>query len=223
MLTQTVSATLELPALPAIVEFEFRALRRDDVPVLYEMLLAVEHADKCDLVQTLADSQREFDDPWSNAEIDSLAAFTLDGQLAGYARTFQNPEPEDEVRCHLTVEVHPAQRATGLEDALLDWAEERGRQRLALMSGDAARVLRSGGYDTQIARQRRLEQRGFSVVRNYYRMQRTLSEPIAPHAIEVAHDAKTALFQPRLPLRLRILNAGTQHTRRITRRQHQSL
>ena len=75
-------------------EFEFRALRRDDVPALYEMLLAVEQADDRDLVQTLEDLQREFDDPWSNAEVDSLAAFTLDGQLAGYARTFQNPQPE---------------------------------------------------------------------------------------------------------------------------------
>ena len=36
MLTQMSLATLELPALPALPEFEFRALRRDDVPALYE-------------------------------------------------------------------------------------------------------------------------------------------------------------------------------------------
>jgi hypothetical protein len=53
MLTQTLSATLELPVLPAISELEFRALRHDDVPALYELLLAVERADDRDLVQTL--------------------------------------------------------------------------------------------------------------------------------------------------------------------------
>lgn len=196
MLTQTVSATLELPALPAIDEFEFRALRRDDVPVLYEMLLAVEHADKCDLVQTLADSQREFDDPWSNAEIDSLAAFTLDGQLAGYARTFQNPEPEDEARCYLSVEVHPAQRANGLEDALLTWAEERGRQRLLLAGGHVLRVLRFGIQDTQAKRQACLEQRDFGIVRYYYRMQRDLSEPIAP--VQLPVDLALRVYTPEL-------------------------
>ena len=112
MLTQISLATLELPVLPALPEFEFRALRRDDVPALYELLLAVEQADDRDLVQTLEDLQREFDDPWSNAEVDSLAAFTPDGQLAGFARTFQNPQPEGEVRCFLMAEVHPSQRAS---------------------------------------------------------------------------------------------------------------
>src|SRR5512143_36856 len=105
MLTQMSLVTLELPALPAVPGFEFRALRRDNVPALYELLLAVEQADDRDLVQTLEDLQREFDDPWSDAAIDSVAAFTLDGQLAGFARTFQNPQPEGEVRCYLSVEV----------------------------------------------------------------------------------------------------------------------
>ena len=137
MFTQDFESILELPALPALPEFEFRALRRDDVPALYEMLLAVEKADERNLVDTLADLQREYDDPWCGAETDSLAAFTPAGQLAGLARTLQNPQPEGEVRCHLSVEVQPSQRAKGLEDALLDWAVERGRQRLLLASSAA--------------------------------------------------------------------------------------
>jgi mycothiol synthase len=196
MLTQTFSATLELPALPAISEFEFRALRRADVPALYRLLLAVEQADERDLVQTLEDLQREFDDPWSNAEVDSLAAFTLDGQLAGYARTFQNPQPENEVRCHLTVEVHPAQRANGLEAALLDWAEERGQQRAILASNEAARVLRYSILDTQMKQQARLERRGFNIVRYFYRMQRDLSEPIAP--VQLPADLALRVYMPEL-------------------------
>jgi mycothiol synthase len=78
------------------------------------------------------------------------------------------------------IEVHPAWRFNGLEDALLDWAEERGRQRLRQASGAAPRVLRSSIPDTLIKRQAQLAQRGFGIVRYFYRMQRDLSEPIAP-------------------------------------------
>ena len=196
MLTQDFESVLELPALPALPEFEFRALRRDDVPALYAMLLAVEKADERRLVDTLADLQREFDDPWSNAEIDSLAAFTPAGQLAGLARTFQNPQPEDEVRCYLSVEIHPSQRAGRLEDALLDWAEERGRQRLLLASSAAPRVLRFGVQDSQAERLARLEQRGFSTVRSFYRMQRDLSEPIP--AVDLPGDLALRVYTPDL-------------------------
>jgi mycothiol synthase len=196
MLTQTLTSTLELSALPAISEFEFRALRRDDVPALYELLLAVEQADDRDLVQTLEDLQREFDDPWSNVEVDSLAAFAADGQLAGFARTFQNPQPEDEVRCYLMVEAHPAQRVNGLEDTLLDWAEERGRQRLSLTATSGSRVLRSGIPDTLMKRQAQFAQRGFSVVRYFYRMQRDLSESIA--AVQLPADLALRAYTPDL-------------------------
>ena len=199
MFPQDFQLSLELPALPALPELEFRALRRDDVPALHEMLLAVERADDRNLVGTLADLQREFDDPWSNAETDSLAALTPAGQLAGYARTFQNPQPEGEVRCYLSVEVHPAQRLNGLEDALLDWAEERGHQRLSLTSGrapGASRVLRYSMQDTQTELQVRLEERSFSVVRRFYRMQRDLSEPIP--AVQLPGDLALRVYTPDL-------------------------
>jgi mycothiol synthase len=196
MFTQNFESTLELPARPVVSEFEYRALRREDVPALYEMLLAVEHADERDLVETLADLQREFDDPWSNAEIDSLAAFTLAGRLAGFARTFQNPQPNGEVRCYLMVEVHPAERADGLEDALLDWAEERGQQRVLSVDHDSARVLRFGIQDTQTQRRARLERRGFNNVRYFYRMQRDLDEAIP--AVQLPADLALRLYTPDL-------------------------
>lgn len=196
MLTQALSTTLELPALPVLSEFEFRSLRREDLLALYDLLLAVERADDRDLVQAVEDLQREFDDPWSNPESDALLVLTSTGQLAGLARTFQNPRPENEVRCYLSVEVHPSQRANGLEDALLDWAEERGRQRLELASGDASRVLRSGVQDTQTRRQTQLARRGFGRVRYFYRMQRDLSEPIP--AMRLPADLALCVYTPDL-------------------------
>ncbi|CAG0934651.1 hypothetical protein TFLX_03614 [Thermoflexales bacterium] len=196
MFTQNFDSTLELPAPPALPDFEFRALRREDLPALYEMLLAVEQADERNLVNALADLQREFDDPWSNPEIDALLALTRDGQIAGLARTFQNQQPEDEVRCFLSVEVHPTQRIGGLEEALLDWAEERGRQRLSLVAGTAAHKMRSSIQDTQTKRQAQLEQRGFGSVRYFYRMQRDLNEPIP--AVQLPGDLALCVYTPEL-------------------------
>ncbi|HJW82751.1 MAG TPA: hypothetical protein VJ754_00460, partial [Anaerolineae bacterium] len=145
---------------------------------MFDMLLAVEQADDRQTVITLADFQREFDDPWSNPEMDSLIALTPAGQAAAFARTFQNPQPEDENRCFLWVDVHPAQRGRGLEDFLLDWSEARARQRLLAMDNGLPRVMRYGLQDTQADLIARLESRGFSPVRYFYRMRRDLREPI---------------------------------------------
>ncbi len=196
MLPNTFTSTLELPALPALPCFEFRALQHADIPALYEMILEVERADQRELVQTLEDFRREFDDPWYLPETDSIGAFTPDGQLTGFARTLQNPQPGSEVRCWLVIEVHPEWRSFGLEEALLSWAEERGRQRLTLATGVNARVLRTGIQETQRQRQTLLEQHGFCSVRHFYHMQRDLSEPIP--AVQLPEDLALRIFTPDL-------------------------
>jgi mycothiol synthase len=196
MFAQTLSATLELPALPGLSEFEFRSLRRENVPALYETLLAVERADQRDIVISLEELHHEFDDPWSDAETDALVALTAVGQPIGYARTFQSPQPGDEVRCYINIEVHPDQRVDGLEEALFEWAEARARQRLFMTPGERSRVIRYGIHDTQAQRQTQLDQRGYHVVRYFYRMRRDLSEPIP--AVQLPADLALRVYVPDL-------------------------
>lgn len=196
MALHTLPLTLDRPALPALPGFEFRAPTQADIPALYDLLLAVERADDRELVTTLADYTREFDDPWSRPESDALLAMTSDGQSGGFARTFQSPLVDEEARCFLVVEVHPAQRATGLEDVLLNWAEARGRQRLLEVVDDLPRVLRSGAADTMKSRRAQLEQRGFTVARYFNRMQRDLTEPIP--AVELSDGLTLRPFSPEL-------------------------
>jgi len=196
MLTPTLLTTLELPALPTISEYEFRALRREDVPALYDLWLLIEQADDRNLVNTLADLQRDFDDPSSVPETDSLAAFTGEGQLVGLARTFQNPQLENEAHCFLRVEVHPTRRGSELEETLLNWAEERGRQRLLLASGPTSRTLRCGVEDKLTARRAQWERRGFQIVRHFNRMRRDLSEPIP--AVQLPVDLALRVYMPEL-------------------------
>ena len=158
--------------------YTWRPYRREDVPALYELLMAVDRADARHFIMTLQDTETQFDDPWSNAAIDSLLAFTPEGQVAAMARVFANPEPLEECRAHLWGEVHPAHRGNGLENFVLDWMEARGQAKLHEMSFDLPRLLRTGVQDDLQDQIALLEQHGFRPARYFYRMRRDLSQPI---------------------------------------------
>ena len=87
--------------------YVWRPYRREDVSALYKMLIDVDRADNLGSLTTMEDMRKQYDDPWSNAETDSLLAFTAEGQVAAMARVFANPQPVDERRAHLWGEVHP--------------------------------------------------------------------------------------------------------------------
>jgi ribosomal protein S18 acetylase RimI-like enzyme len=202
MATQLMTAeTIEtLPMPPELPGYVWRPARIEDVSALHQMLLAADEVDDTDMTDTLADMQTQFDDPWSNPLTDSLIALTPDGQVAAFARTFMNPQPEEENRVFLWVEVHPDQRGRGLEDFVLDWAEARGVQRLRAVSNALPRLLRSGVPDNLLDRIARLEARGFRPVRYFYRMRRDLSEPIPD--VRLADGLTLRTFTPDLSRRV---------------------
>jgi len=158
--------------------YTWRPFRREDVPALYEMLMAVDRADQRHFIVTLQDMETQYDDPWSNAETDSLLAFTAEGQVAAMARVFANPKPVEECRAHLWTEVHPAHRGNGLDDVVLEWAEARGRAKLDEMPFDFPRILRVGIQDDLRDQIALIERHGFRPTRYFYRMRRDLSQPI---------------------------------------------
>ena len=158
--------------------YTWRPYRREDVPALYEMMMAVDRADQRHFIMTLQDTETQFDDPWSSAEVDSLLAFTPEGQVVAMARVFANPEPIEECRAHLWTEVHPAYRGNGLDDFVFEWAEARGRAKLGDMPFDFPRLLRTGIQDDLHDRIALVEQHGFRPARYFYRMRRDLSQPI---------------------------------------------
>lgn len=178
--TLEVQSLVTVPDMPGYV---WRAARRDDLPALHTMLLAADAADDTDEAGTLTDMQTQFDDPWSVPETDTLLALTGDGQVAAWARSFMNSEPEEEVRVFFWVAVHPEHRGRGLEEAALTWAEARGEQRARSIPGEWPRRLRSFTPDQLTDRIARLERRGFSPVRYFYRMRRDLHQPIPDRSL----------------------------------------
>jgi ribosomal protein S18 acetylase RimI-like enzyme len=163
--------------------YAWRPATHADLPALHALLLVTGAAEGNPSLPTLADLTREFDDPWSDAAIDSRVALAPDGQLVAYARVIANPEPEGEARAYLDDEVHP-DHVEPLHDAVLDWLVAQGTQRLnaiaAAQPGGFARprLLRLGTPDTQTDRVARYERHGFRPIRYFFRMRRDLRQPI---------------------------------------------
>ncbi len=156
----------------------FRPLTRADLPATHALLTAIGQADDLPQRETLANMETQFDDAWSDPAQHTRAAFSADGQLLGFARTFLNPTPSDAARAFFDLEVHPAHRGNAVDDQLLDWAEAQCRERALAGPPSLPRSVRHHCQTSQTEYIARLEQRGFAPVRYYYRMRRDLSQPI---------------------------------------------
>lgn len=162
-----------------VPDYIWRAARREDVPALYEMLMAADRVDNRGFHTTLQDLQTQFDDPWCNPETDFQIALAQGGQIAAMARVLANPESnQEECRAYLLDEAHPEHRGRGLEEFTLSWMEQRGRERLQEIDHGLPRILRVNIPDHLHDRIALLKHHGFQPVRFNSRMRRDLKQPI---------------------------------------------
>jgi len=158
--------------------YTWRPIRREDATALNRLLLEIEQVDQRQWYDTLEDRQRDYDDPGSNIETDTILALKPDGQAAGFGWIFAPPEAEQEYVAWLWGEVHPAQRGQGLGYFMLTWMEERARQIMQTRPDNLPHHLRCGARDNLVDRIALIEARGFEPVRSFYRMRRDLSQSI---------------------------------------------
>lgn len=178
-----IAETIHIPHALRLPNYTFRPLRREDLPALHALFLTSIAADGEDHVDSLNDLQTQFDDPWSNAETDSLVGFTPGGELVAFGRCFLHPEPAREARCFMWPYLHPDHRTEALEDTVFGWLMARGRERLQTAPTHLERSLRTGTRDTLTRNIALLERHGFTPVRYFYRMRRDLSQPIPEGAL----------------------------------------
>jgi len=198
----TTGSKTPTPAALTPADYTWRPLRQADLPALHTLVLAIAAADQLERVETLADLETGFSDPWSDPAADARVVLAPDGSLAGHVRCYAHPEPEHEAVAWLRFDIHPAHRGHGLEDALLDWVEARATERLSAAPPGLARSLRSSAPDYVTHELELFERRGFQPIRYFYRMRRDLREPL-PSAVLPAGftlrrygpDLDQALFQ----------------------------
>ena len=171
---------ITLPAPPGLGEYHWRPARREDALAMNVLLNDIESVDHRGWVDTLDERERDFDDPATNIETDTLLGFARDGKLAAIAWVIPLPASQWEHFVYMWGEVHPAHRGRGLGSFVLDWMEARGRQILAARPRDLPHNLRAHTPDGLADRIALYEHHGYLHVRSYYRMRRDLSLTIPP-------------------------------------------
>jgi mycothiol synthase len=170
--------TVRLPAPDKFPEFTWRPARLSDAPALHRLLEEIEIVDRRDWHLTLEDRERDFQDPTTQPENDSLVAVDPKGEIAAFAWTFAPPVVEKEHYAYIWGEVHPYYRGRGLGSFILEWNEARARQILSSRSDNLPRFIRVSCHDHLQDRIDLFESRSFVRSRYAYRMRRDLSLPI---------------------------------------------
>ncbi len=178
----------------SLLEYSMRPARREDAEMIHELLIDVETEDQRGWVDTLDDRYRDFEDPDSDPQHDSLLVMAPDGRLAGLGWVFTPQEYDREQIVFLWGEVHPDYRQQGLGGFILNWMESRGRRILESRHALPQRVLRAACPEHLHDRVDLFTEHGFQHTRSSYRMRRALSDPIPevvlPPGIEF-HSWKT--------------------------------
>lgn len=195
----TTSPTALTTAALTPADYTWRPLRRADLPAVHTLVLAIAAADQLERVETLADLENGFVDPWSDPEVDARVILAPDGSLAAFVQCFAHPEPEHEAVAWLRFDLHPAHRGRGLEDAMLDWLEARSTERLRATAPNLPRSIRSSAPDTVTHEIALLERHGFQPIRYFYRMRRDLRQPLPePSGVFAAGGLTLRRYSPDL-------------------------
>lgn len=183
-------------------EYTWRPARREDAGQLYHLYADIDVADSLTSAGSQADAERDFDDPSTRAETDSLVAVSPQGELAAAGWIYTNLEVVREHYAWLWGGVHPKHRQRGLGEALFSWMEERASAILDEFEDGLPRNLRASTPSTGADRIRLLERHGFQPVRQFYKMRRDLSKPISDG--QLADGLRMVTWSPELDESVRV-------------------
>ena len=126
---------IQTPERVDIDSLTWRAANPADLPAVHALFLAAAAGEPHSFLPSLADLKREFDDRWSPPATNTWLAQWPDGSLAAYGRIIANPEPEEQGRAFLDIDVHPDFEGGPVEDGM--WAGPRGATAGAARTGFA--------------------------------------------------------------------------------------
>jgi len=147
-----------------------------DLDAIAHLMNTCEEVDRLDEGTSISELQQEFNAPFFNKARDIRLWEDAEGKLIGFAQLSVS-EPGEVIDGWLWFRVHPDVRSGNVEAAAVAWGETRMRE---VASWRGARVkLRSWVNAVDADRISVLESCGFIVDRHFWRMARSLSEPIA--------------------------------------------
>lgn len=152
-----------------------RPAHPDDAPAVLDVL----HAVSLKVIGSLDESLDDLLADWTSSTIelnrDTRVILDENGRIIGYGIVFDGTA---EVQ-HIDVYAHPNHwdEAHPLEAVLLDWAEARTRENLAVLPPDVRVALRAYTHSTDTWYQARLHDAGLRPIRHAFRMEIDLDDP----------------------------------------------
>jgi mycothiol synthase len=158
-----------------------------DLPMIADLLNACEAIDRLDAGTSVEELRQEFADPDWDLNRD-IYLWEDETRLLGFGAVWVLP-PSENHSGFLWFNVHPTVRGSALENQILAWSEQRMRE-VAHERGVCVN-LQTGARVGHHYRVSLLEQHGFVRERYFYRMTRSLAEPIPtaqfPEGFSVRH------------------------------------
>lgn len=146
-----------------------------DLAPIADMLNACEAVDHYDEGTSIEELRSEFSSPGVDVERDLRLWYASNDALVGFGQLWI-PSEGEVTDGFLWFKVHPEQRDGGIEDEIILWAEERLRE-VGRTRGTRIE-LRSSGRENNEVRAALFERHGLTVDRYYWRMGRSLQDPI---------------------------------------------
>src|SRR5689334_22941800 len=160
-------------------QIRLRPVTLDDVEDVVTLLNTCAVAELGVPEHTVEDMRSDWQRPDFNLETSVRVAVTSDGKMVGFAGVGDtSPIP---VRAFIWARPHPDYLNQGIEEQLMDWAEERGKQVIQRAPEGARVVIQSESLNTYQPGLRMLKNRGMTHVRSFYDMKIELeNEPQPP-------------------------------------------
>jgi ribosomal protein S18 acetylase RimI-like enzyme len=152
-----------------------RPARPDDASAVLDVLQAISLTVIGSVDDTLDDLLADWSSPSIELNRDTRVVVDASGRIAGYGIVLDGLA---EVQ-HIDVYAHPDHwdEAQPLEAVLLDWAEARTRENLAVVPPDVRVAIRAYTYSTDTWYQARLHDAGLRPIRHAFRMEIDLDDP----------------------------------------------
>lgn len=156
----------------------WRPAKREDLPLMRQLLIANQDADKTESIPSLDEMGRIFD--FLGAQLQTFTRMAITPENDVVAVGFIFPSADDEAHVlQVDGNVHIDYRRQGLGTALMQWAEETAVSHWQQYDDKKPRRLLASTLDHRHSRIALFERHGFQPMRYFYTMSCDLQEPLS--------------------------------------------